>query len=181
MYQEYQEDYKNKYSQHGGSTPFFTLNGLKMHARVCDVYDGDTITLVMDVNGSFLKFKTRLTGIDACEMKSQNIKNKDLAYKARNRLIELITHISVKEREERDNKVLNRKSIAKLFEDNVYLVWIHCFEFDKYGRLLADCYESNSCNKSFAQILNEEKLAYKYNGETKLSEYQQIICLEDEK
>jgi endonuclease YncB( thermonuclease family) len=178
MYQECQEDYKEKYSQHGGSTPFFTLNGLKMHARVCDVYDGDTITLVIDVNGSFLKFKTRLTGIDACEMKSLNIKNKDLAIKARNRLIELITHMPG---EESDNKVLNRKSIAKLFEDNVHIVWVHCFEFDKYGRLLADCYESNSSDRSFAQILNDENLAYTYNGETKLSECQQVEFLTSEK
>lgn len=162
---------KRTYGPYGGTTPFFSLNGLKTYARVVDVYDGDTLTLVLDINGSFLKFKTRVMGLDTCEMRSKNAKNKDLAVKARNRLIGMITG------QVYDDLMNKKKDITQIFEEDVFVIWVHCSEFDKYGRLLADCYSSSDTPKSFATILIEEKLAYKYEGDTKLSEEQQVGVL----
>lgn len=161
---------KEQYKQHGGNTPFFTLNGIKNYARVTEVYDGDTITIVMNVNGSFLKFKCRMMGIDTCEIRSKNPKNKELAVKARNRLIQLVTDKQVDE-------ASKKKDVSSFLEEDVYLIWVHCLEFDKYGRALIHCFKSHESTKSFSDILVEERLAYKYEGDTKLSEEQQVQLL----
>lgn len=161
---------KEFYKQHGGNTPFFTLNGIKDYARVTEVYDGDTITIVMNISGSFLKFKCRMMGIDTCEIRSKNPKNKELAIKARNRLIQLITDKQVDE-------ASKKKDVSSFLDEDVYVVWVHCLEFDKYGRALIQCFKSPVSTKSFSEILVEEKLAYKYEGDTKLTEEQQVQLL----
>lgn len=161
---------KEQYKQYGGNTPFFTLNGIKDYARVTEVYDGDTITIVMNISGSFLKFKCRMMGIDTCEIRSKNPKNKELAIKARNRLIQLITDKQVDE-------TSKKKDVSSILEEDVYVIWVHCMEFDKYGRALIHCYKSPESLKSFSELLVEEKLAYKYEGDTKLTEEQQVQLL----
>lgn len=158
------------YKHHGNETPFFSLKGVKTYARVVDVYDGDTITIVIDINNFFLKFKCRLNGIDTCEIRSKNIQNKQLALQAKHRLFNLITNHTVDE-------LYNKKDLVDYFEKNVSIIWVHCLDFDKYGRLLIDCYSSTDELQSFSQILIDEKLAYAYDGETKLTEEQQILYL----
>jgi endonuclease YncB( thermonuclease family) len=161
---------REMYRQHGSNTPYFSLKGVETYARVIDVYDGDTITLVFDVNGFFLKFKCRLIGIDTCEIHSKNKENKQLAQLAKNRLFNLITNTAMNE----DN---SKKELVKYFDENMFVIWIKCQEFDKYGRLLIDCYLTAESQKSFSDVLLEEKLAYPYEGDTKLTEEQQITFL----
>lgn len=161
---------RDMYRQHGSNTPYFSLKGVETYARVIDVYDGDTITLVFDVNGYFLKFKCRLVGIDTCEIRSKNKENKRLAQLAKNRLFNLITNTLIDEEN-------SKKELVKYFDENMYIIWIQCDEFDKYGRLLINCYFTSESPKSFSNILVEEKLAYPYDGETKLSEEQQVAFL----
>lgn len=164
------EAYHN-YQDHGGAnTPSFSLNGVSLYGRVCDVCDGDTVTLVLDVDGTFRKFKARLNGIDTCEMKSKSVQNKQLANKARVRLIQLITNTRI-------DINPNKKETKNLFEENVHVVWVKCYEFDKYGRVLVDIFADKDSAKSFSQILHEEHLAYSYQGDTKLTEEQQIKIL----
>lgn len=158
------------YRPHDSSTPFFSLNGLTSYARVIDVYDGDTITIVLEVNGFFLKFKCRLNGIDTCEIKSKNTLNRQTALKARDRLFNLITGKHI------DNND-SKKEITEYLDRHVYMVWVHCLEFDKYGRVLIECYASEHSDVSFSQILLQEKLAYPYQGTTKLTEEQQLSVL----
>lgn len=161
---------RNMFRHHGSNTPFFSLNGLKAYARVIDVYDGDTITIVLDINGYFLKFKCRLDGIDTCELRSKHIQNKIIALQARNRLFQLITGKQISSNDD-------KKYINEYLDENVCIAWVHCLEFDKYGRVLIDCYSSPDSTKSFSSILLEEKLAYSYQGETKLTDEQQISVL----
>lgn len=159
------------FKHHGDDTPYFSLSGLKTHARVIDIYDGDTMTIILDVNGFFLKFKCRVTDIDTCELHSKNNINKQLAILARNRLFELVTGMKL------ENQDSTHKNIKSYLEDNVYLVWVHCLEFDKYGRILIECFSSDKETKSFAKVLLDEQLAYPYNGDTKLTEQQQLQVL----
>ena len=77
------------------------------------------------------------------------ILEKELALKAKQRFIELISKHETK------------------------LVKIECFEFDKYGRLLGNIYIDDK-TKNVSNILIEEKLAYKYDGSTKLNEEEQM-------
>lgn len=158
------------YRHHGNNTPYFSLKGLKSYARVIDVYDGDTITIVIDIDNFFLKFKCRLQGIDTCEIRSKNIKNKELAILAKYRLFNLITGQNI-------NEINNKKELLEYFDKNISIIWVHCLDFDKYGRLLIDCYSSPDDDRSFSQILIDEKLAYSYDGETKLTEEQQLLYL----
>lgn len=156
------------FKQYGGSTPAFSLNDKKTWARVVSIYDGDTLTAVIPVLGSFFKFKIRLQGIDTCEMKSATEFAKDMALKARNRLVEVITGTST--------PFKTKKDIEKYLDSNVCLVWLHCLEMDKYGRVLANVYRTQD-EMSINQLLLDEKLAYSYNGDTKKTEQEQIEYL----
>lgn len=69
---------------------------------------------------------------------------------------------------------VSKKDIQQIFHTDCFLVYVKCYDFDKYGRLLIDLY-LNKDEKSLSDILLEEKLAYVYNGrQTKLTEEQQL-------
>lgn len=114
----------------------------------------------MPTFGSYYKFSVRLNGIDTCEIRSKNKALQDTAIKARDRLFELATN----------SKVNTKNDIKKILEADVYLVWVECEDKDKYGRVLANIYKDKDTTKSFSEILLEEKLAYKYEGKTKLTD-----------
>jgi endonuclease YncB( thermonuclease family) len=151
---------KEDFKQYGGSTPELSINGLKSYGRLIDIYDGDTIKVILPTFNSYYKFTIRLNGIDTCEIRSKDKVLQDNALKARNRLLELLTN----------NKINTKNDIKILLESEVYLVWVECCNKDKYGRILANVYKDKDTTKSVSEILLEEKLAYKYEGKTKLSE-----------
>ena len=139
-------------------------------ARVVDIYDGDTCTIVMKFNNIYNKFTVRLNGIDTCEMKAKSIDNKKKAYLARDRLISLITNTIV------PSDGLPRKNIRELLNRDVYLINICITGTDKYGRLLGNLYSLDDITKtrSFSSVLLAEKLAYAYDGGTKKNEEEQL-------
>ena len=151
---------KEDFRQFGGSTPELSINGLKTYGRLIDVYDGDTVKVILPTFGSYYKFTIRLNDIDTCEIRSKDKVLQDNAIKARDRLFELVTN----------SKVNTKNDIKKTLESDVYLVWVDCCNKDKYGRVLANIYKDKDTTKSFSEILLEEKLAYKYEGKTKLSD-----------
>lgn len=151
---------KEEFRQFGGSTPELSINGLKTYGRLIDVYDGDTVKVILPTFGSYYKFTIRLNDIDTCEIRSKDKVLQNNGIKARDRLFELVTNI----------KVITKNDIKKTLESDVYLVWVDCCNKDKYGRVLANIYKDNDTTKSFSEILLEEKLAYKYEGKTKLSD-----------
>ena len=153
---------KEDFRQFGGSTPELSINGLKSYGRLIDIYDGDTVKVILPTFGSYYKFTIRLNDIDTCEIRSKDKVLQDTAIKARDRLFELVT----------TSKVNTKNDIKNLLESDVYLVWVECCNKDKYGRILANIYKDKDKDtaKSFSEILLEEKLAYKYEGKTKLSD-----------
>lgn len=150
-------------------TPFFTLSGLKTPARVVNVVDGDTLTLIIPVFDNYYKFYTRISGIDTCEIHSKDEKIKELGLKAKYRVIELLLSPPKKLSEIIG---ITNKQIVDMFDKDICIINIECGDFDKYGRLLADVFTKDG-SKSIASILLEEKLAYKYDGKTKLKEDEQ--------
>ena len=145
---------KEDFRQFGGSTPELSINGLKCYGRLIDVYDGDTVKVILPTFNSYYKFTIRLNGIDTCEIKSKDKILQDNGIKARDRVLELLTN----------NKKNTKKDIKNLLESEVFLVWVECFENDKYGRILANIYKDENEKKSISEILLEEKLAYSYEG-----------------
>ena len=162
------------FSRYGlASTPALSLEGLITPARLVDQYDGDTNTLIIPFKGEYFKFTCRMLGIDTCEMKSKVKENKENAVRARNRVLQLVGVPGV------DLATpYTRKKIQSMLDERVIVVWVHCHGADKYGRLLGDIYASaDTSGKSIAKILLEEKLAYEYYGETKLTEDQQADAM----
>ena len=175
--------FKNKFKESTyDKTPKFNqvFNNKLLIGRVIDIYDGDTITCVIDLYGNNLSVNIRLGDIDTCEMKSKNEKAKNLAYRARKRIYQLITKTNDTDKYDITLDTL-RKDVRNLLELDIYLVNILCGELDKYGRLLGWIFDitDKTCDKnnSYNHILIREKLAYEYQGNTKLSELEQIELL----
>jgi len=160
-------------NQTGSNTDLFSLTGQKMYGRVVDIHDGDTITIVLNILQKFFKFKVRLAEIDTCEITSKSEQNKSLANEAKIRLISLICDRDI------SNCILlsDKKSLVSFLESNNHCVWLECFDFDKFGRLLANVYADESSDESFSECLIKENLAYRYKGKTKLTEQQQVDLL----
>lgn len=130
--------------------PLFSFLGKTMYARVVDVYDGDTLTVIFEYNGEIIKYKMRAMGYDCAEMKPKKNdpnreKEKELAKLARSRFIELMGG-----------------------EDTI--VQIQFLEFDKYGRILGYIYPKDADIKnsiSINQIMINEGHGKAYSGGTK--------------
>jgi endonuclease YncB( thermonuclease family) len=143
------------------NTPAFSLDGAKMEGRVVDIYDGDTMTVVLNPwNVGFFKFQVRVGGIDTCEIRSKDEGQLAKAKAARTRVFDMVTGGNV------GACPGTKKEIQKVLEDAVFLVNLECGTFDKYGRLLARVVCTG--DKDVAQELLEGGLANPYNGGTKL-------------
>jgi endonuclease YncB( thermonuclease family) len=151
---------KEDFKQYGGSTPELSVAGVKCFGRLVEIYDGDTVKVVLNVFGSYYKFTMRLNGIDTCEIKSKDKVLQEYGVKTRDRLFEILT----------DKKVVTKNDIKSILDTDVYLVWVECCAKDKYGRVLANIYKNKDDTKSVSDILLDEKLAYKYEGKTKLTD-----------
>ena len=96
---------------------YFSFKSQVFTALPCNIYDGDTFSVIFEYRGEIIKYKCRCLGYDTAEMKPSlsNINReheKELAHKAKDRL-----------------EFLLNKNPSKLIK-------IECFEFDKYGRIL---------------------------------------------
>ena len=129
------EKYNNK-------TPIFTLERSFVQGKIVDVYDGDTVKIVLNlpINSQYFRWNCRLSGINTPEIRTKNIKEKEFGLLVRDKLKERI-----------ENKIL----------------LIKCGEFDKYGRLLVEIYENNGELFSINNWLIENNYAKPYDGGTK--------------
>uniref|UniRef100_A0A6C0ETR5 TNase-like domain-containing protein n=1 Tax=viral metagenome TaxID=1070528 RepID=A0A6C0ETR5_9ZZZZ len=120
-------------------TPIFTLIGHKSIAKVVHVYDGDSVHLVIEVFGKLYKWKCRLAHVDTPELKTKNLKEKEMGFNVRDKLRELM-----------DDKIVD----------------VECFEFDKYGRLLVEITIRETGVKVHEWLISNN-YAKKYEGGTK--------------
>jgi endonuclease YncB( thermonuclease family) len=145
---------------HGlANTPAFSFSGQKLRARVIDVYDGDTLSVVMPVNSTFYKFHVRLNGIDTSELKSKGAL-KDKAVRARLLVLQLLGV---------PQQFNERKASQQYFDANIIVVTLECFDFEKYGRILANVYPMGSDEHLSAALLRLG-LAVSYTGGSKSGE-----------
>lgn len=109
--------------------------------KVVNVYDGDSVKIIMPFDNKLYRFTCRLEGIDTPEIRSSSELEKTFAKKVRDQLRE---------------KAMNK------------LVSVKCSGLDKYGRLLAIIQLDNE-EKTVNDWLIEEGYAFKYDGGTKQS------------
>ena len=129
------------------------------------------IKYLNDFKDNYYKIIVRLNNIDTCETKSKCEENKKLGMDAKKRIYNLITGKTL-------DDDYNKKLIKSELNNNCYLVYLKCYDFDKYGRVLGDIYHNENNDESFSSILIKEKLAYVYQGKTKLTEKEQIELLQ---
>ena len=104
-------------------TPEFTLSGFNTTGRLVDIIDGDSVSIILPMFNNFYKYHIRLSGIDTCEMRSKNEKCKNLAIKARDTLLELVTRSKTRSE--------TRHEIRDILDRNVVIVFVKCLDFDK--------------------------------------------------
>jgi len=123
--------------------PYFSFKNNIFYAKPCNIYDGDTFSIIFLYNDKIMKYKCRCIGYDSPEMKPllnnpNRDKEKELALIAKNRLIEL----------------LNKNKLVK----------VECFDFDKYGRILIKVYNIDDETLSINDIMINEGHGKIYDG-----------------
>jgi endonuclease YncB( thermonuclease family) len=95
-----------------------SLHGEKCLAYIIDVYDGDTCTANIQSKYGVHRWKIRMCGYDTPELKAPN---------------------------ETQEYKLHARTCANLLREliNNRTVVLQCYQFDKWGRVLADVYISN--------------------------------------
>jgi endonuclease YncB( thermonuclease family) len=124
--------------------PYFNFENQTFIAKPCNVYDGDTFSVIFDFKGELIKYRCRCYGYDTPEMRPSKknpnrLKEKELAYAAKQRMVELL--------EAHPSK----------------LIKIQCLKFDKYGRILINAW-NNVNEKSINEIMVEEGHGKWYDG-----------------
>ena len=129
------------------NTPKFGLEtfGKRARVRVIDVYDGDTLTIAMELYGTISSFRVRLAHIDTPELKPvMNLPDRAEVVArgkaARDHLISLILG---------------------------HIVWIDILGYEKYGRLLADIYINETDSISVNEKMITDGYGTAYEGGTK--------------
>ena len=144
--------------------PIDTLYNIKTIGRIVNIYDGDTLDIVILLNDIPQRFKVRLYGIDTPELhplKSIFNKNEIIsnALNSRNYLLHMITDIDYSE-----NLEYTKDYIISTLKDCKNLINIEFMGKEKYGRILAKLYKGDIC-------INDElircKLAKPYFGGNK--------------
>jgi endonuclease YncB( thermonuclease family) len=100
------------------NTQEVTFNQDVKQAKVVDAYDGDTIKVCFAFAGKFYKFPIRMLGYNCAEMKPPKTDPEYDAIKAK--------------------AIAARDYLRSLILGKV--VFIQCFDYDKYGRILANVY-----------------------------------------
>lgn len=121
---------------------YFSFDGKTFNARVVDVYDGDTFTVVFYYNTEWIKYRCRCLYYDSPEIKPpKNTPNRD----------DIINQANI-----------SKNKLKELLQKNHY-VTIKCKKFDKYGRILVEVY-NNIDNKSINQTMLDGGYGVPYYG-----------------
>jgi len=122
---------------------FFSFRNYRCKAYCSKVYDGDSVHLVIPYQGLSTRIRVRLNGIDTAELRSKDPLEKNVAQRTKTYLASLI------------------------LEKYLY---VHLYDFDKYGRVLATLFLSEDAaqrNESLNEHLVQKGYAYRYSGKKK--------------
>lgn len=143
--------------------PKFDLSGQELWGRVWACHDSDTVKVVIEWGGTLYVLTVRLAGIDAPEMNTKNLKEKQLSIMSRDRLAvwALPEHCTM-------GSAYTEKQLKQLLMEHPSIVYIRCAQTDKYGRTLCKLYKSPEDSDSINDILLQENFVDSYDGGTKL-------------
>lgn len=110
--------------------------------RCVNVYDGDTLTVVLKYNNEFYKYNVRLNGIDTPELRSSTRKVSD---------------------HEKKIALEAKKFLSDYLLEKIIVLKCDDKQTDKYGRVLGIVYDSES-KINYNKLMIEKKYAYAYDG-----------------
>lgn len=113
----------------------YSLEGRSVLGKVTRVIDGDSMKVSIPVDGHVWTFPIRVYGIDCPEIRTKNLREKELGFEAKSRVEELV--------------------LGKI-------VSLQLGEFDKFGRLLGSIVTSDGTN--VADDLISKELAVAFEG-----------------
>lgn len=118
---------------------YFDFNGQECLVKIVDIYDGDTVSVIFHINNQYYKYRCRLRRINCEELHSTVNKesNTDLANQARVELAQKILGNEI-------GLECKRCRLRELLGEHTGLNYCKFYEFDKYGRLLIELYESEN-------------------------------------
>jgi endonuclease YncB( thermonuclease family) len=158
------------------NTPEFGLKGWCGWVRVVDVYDGDTCIVILKHFHTLYKVHLRIDGIDTPELRSKHPVLKVKAIEARNAVVKYVTSDEIVLE---TNGIYTRAQVQNMLSRRTYIVWVVIKEQDKYGRMLADIFHDENCDKEtgLSDFLVKGKYAVSYGGGKKLTDEQQLAVL----
>ena len=128
----------------GDNVPWLSLKGITCQCKVVDVYDADTVTIVLPFNNELYRVKCRLLGIYSAEKRTKNLDEKKVALEA-------------------------TEWLSVLIKDKV--IWVKCGNWGKYGgRMLGTLYMSEDemeQDRSVNLQIVDKGFAYAYDGKKK--------------
>lgn len=123
---------------------YFSFAGKRLLVKPCNIYDGDTFSILFLYKGEVIKYRCRCVGYDTPEMKP--------SLKDPNR------------EKEKEKAKLAKKRFEELLERGKDgLVEVVCGEFDKYGRILVTVYNGLD-DISVNDIMIKEGHGLPYDG-----------------
>lgn len=123
---------------------YFTFEGKEFTAVPCNIYDGDTFSIVFDYRGEAIKYRCRCLGYDSPEIKPRlNIPNREKEIEAA--------------------KVAKSRFAELLHKNPAKTIHVKCFEFDKYGRILVNIWNQVDTD-SINDIMIREGHGRPYSG-----------------
>jgi endonuclease YncB( thermonuclease family) len=132
------------------NTPWLSLKGITCQCKILDVYDADTVTIVLPFKNELFRIKCRLLGIDSAEKRTKNLHEKKVALEA-------------------------TEWLSNLIKDKV--VWVKCGNWGKYGgRMLGTLYMSEDemeKGHSINKKIIEKGFAYPYNGKKRKIKFEE--------
>ena len=133
----------------------FTFNGIITDAKIINIKDGDTITVIMNINDKVNIYNIRMYGYDAGSAKSRSKSTNGI--RARLLLINLLTSCG-----DKINDKMRSKDINKIIHDeNKKIIKIHLMGFDKYDEIFAKIF-LNDQNKFVHEIMIDSNLVHPY-------------------
>ena len=132
------------------NTPKFNFANQTRFCKVIKIYDGDTITIAMEIHHKIYKYSLRMLGYDSPEMKPP------------------------KNQVNREEEIKAAKEAKQALIDKIgnKIVKIKLEDFDKYGRLLGTVYlqSGHLCfgiTENVNKYMIDNNYGYPYQGGTK--------------
>ena len=123
---------------------YFSFEGKRLLVKPCNIYDGDTFSILFLYKGELIKYRCRCVGYDTPEMKP--------SLKDPNR-----------EKEKEKAKEAKKRFQELLERGKDGLVEVQCGEFDKYGRILVTVFNGVD-DISINDIMMKEGHGLPYDG-----------------